>query len=71
MKLSATAYIKNKIVVTTEIKNKVEATAYIKSLSPIELPEILIDSLNAGEPIDETYLPINANGLTGISGGQP
>jgi hypothetical protein len=71
MKYTATAYLKNKITVIGNVKNKVTAIAELKTLSPVALPEILIDSLDGGNVNDITYIPINANGLTGISGGQP
>jgi hypothetical protein len=71
MKFTATAYLKNKITVYATVKNKVTAEATLKTLSPVALPEILIDSLDGGNPNDITYIPINANGLTGISGGLP
>jgi hypothetical protein len=69
--LIATAYLVVTIEATAELQNNIVADAEITSDSPVELPEILIDSLNGGEPNDITYTPINANNLTGISGGTP
>lgn len=71
MKYVATAHIKNKITVNCNVKDKVTAIVNIKTLSPVALPQILIDSLDGGQPMDVSYLPINANNLTGISGGTP
>lgn len=71
MKYVATAHIKNKITVNCNVKDKVTAIANIKTLAPTVPPSILIDSLDGGQPMDITYIPINANNLTGISGGTP
>lgn len=59
------------IQATAELELEVDALVYITSDSPINLPEVLIDALDGGEPSDITYTPINANGLVGISGGLP
>lgn len=69
--LIATAYLGVSIEATASVLNNIVADAEITSDSPIALPEILIDSLNGGEPNDNAYTPINANNLTGISGGTP
>lgn len=71
MKYVAVAKVKSKITVSGLLKDKITAVVNLNTLNPVALPEILIDSLNGGEPQDITYAPINANNLTGISGGQP
>lgn len=69
--LTATAYLDLNIEATAELDLELEALVYITSDTPITPPEVLIDSLDGGTPYDITYLPINAQNLTGLSGGQP
>lgn len=53
------------------ISQNVNAVVSLNGIVAITPPVTLIDSLDGGEPMDITYAPINAEGLTGISGGLP
>jgi len=69
--LTAIAHLELDIETTALLELELLALVNITSDSPVELPQLLIDSLDGGEPSDLTYTPINAQGLTGLSGGTP
>lgn len=68
---TATAYLSPNISADALLNIGIVVEALITSDSPLCPPDIPIDSLDGGEPGDIVYTPINANGLTGISGGLP
>jgi hypothetical protein len=60
--------------VGVEVSNRIEVGVVINGVVNIATegePAIEIDSLDGGVPADTVYAAINANGLTGISGGTP
>jgi hypothetical protein len=65
--------IRKDVDINTHINKYVNASVLLNGLVVSSLcpPIVEIDSLDGGYPNDNTYAPINANGLTGISGGTP
>jgi hypothetical protein len=71
--LNVDVFISNIVDVNAEVSTSIDATAMLNGVIVTSLcpPVTEYDSLDGGVPSDNTYTPINSEGIVGISGGMP